>query len=264
MRFASLGSGSEGNALLVEAGNAQGRGALTRILVDCGFSIREIEQRLARLDCPAQTLQALLLTHEHADHVGSAYGFAAKYGIPIYLSRGTYLASSSLNIKQAEVRYCVADSPFLIGGLQIHPYTVPHDAREPVQFVLGDGKHRLGVLTDAGRSTPYLLECLQGVCALVLECNHDRQLLANSSYPISLKARIGGDLGHLANDAAATILSAIAHAQLQHVVAAHLSQQNNLPSLVRETLSAVLQEKQLATRLHLADQVSGLDWKYLD
>lgn len=256
MRFASLGSGSEGNALLVDSEGS----TPTHVLLDCGFGIREMERRLARLGCEPEALTGILVTHEHSDHIGSAYALAAKYRVPVWLSHGTWLATAHMrHAAAAKTHFCVAGQAVEIGGLQIMPYTVPHDAREPLQFVLGDGDVRLGVLTDAGIETPVLTASLSGVEALVLECNHDRGMLAASRYPPSLKARIGGAFGHLANDVAAAILSRIRHPGLSTIVAAHLSQQNNTPALAATALAEALGTD--GGEIAIADQASGLDWR---
>ncbi|WP_426393858.1 MBL fold metallo-hydrolase [Ralstonia sp. R-29] len=257
LRFASLGSGSEGNALLVESSDGT---TCTRILLDCGFGIRETVRRLERLGCAAESLSAILVTHEHGDHVGSAYAVAAKFNIPVWTSHGTYRATEKLRgADRAAVRFCRADDVFSVGDLQILPYTVPHDAREPLQFVFSDGARRLGVLTDAGMSTEYLCAHLEGLHALVLECNHDREMLANSPYPWSLKQRIGGDFGHLANDIATAILTRVRHDALHTVVAAHLSKQNNTPLLAGEAIAVALGID--AHDVPIADQEEGLPWR---
>lgn len=251
MRFASLGSGSEGNALLVEAGDS-------RVMLDCGFGLRETERRLNRLGCKPSDLHAIVITHEHADHIGSAYSLASSYRLPLYMSYGTYqVTKKKANIRgrTPDIRFCQADHTVHIGELALHPYTVPHDAREPLQFVFQAGDVRIGVLTDVGMSTPYLIKNLQGLHAFVLEFNHDHGLLAASNYPASLKSRIGGNFGHLANHIAAKILSEVVHPNLKMVVAAHLSQQNN----TREhTLSALNQVYQ--GHVHIACQEQGFDW----
>ena len=257
MRFAFLGSGSEGNSLLIESREDT---TTTRVLLDCGFGIRETARRLERLGVTPDQLDAVLVTHEHGDHVGSAYAFAARHRLTVYASHGTWLATSHLRgADVADVRVCCADHGFAIGGLQVLPYTVPHDAREPVQFVLSDGQARLGVLTDAGMETPYLTARLAGVDALVLECNHDRELLRNSVYPASLKRRIGGDFGHLANEVAASILAQVAHDGLNRVVAAHLSKQNNTRELATGALAAALGAR--PSEVLVADQDEGLAWQ---
>ncbi|MFG5410079.1 MBL fold metallo-hydrolase [Piscinibacter sakaiensis] len=244
MRFCSLGSGSSGNATVVEAGDGHLR---QRVLVDCGFSQRELLRRLARAGLAPADLDAIFVTHEHGDHVGCAFGFARRHRLPLWTSRGTWRAC---------LRLAAGSGDEAASG---QPYTVPHDAREPLQPVFDDGASRLGVLTDAGCATPHLLERLAGCRALVLECNHDPALLAGCAYPASVKARIGGRLGHLANPAAAAILAACRHPGLSTVVAAHLSERNNTPALARSALAEVLGAA--AAEIDVADPLAGLDWR---
>ncbi|WGS48551.1 MBL fold metallo-hydrolase [Paraburkholderia sp. D15] len=254
MRFASLGSGSEGNALLVEA---QSGATTTRVLLDCGFSAKEVERRLNRLGASAEGLDAILITHEHSDHIGSALTLARKWSIPLYMSWGT---ARAVGADEADVDLQVlwGDEAVAIGDLSILPYTVPHDAREPLQYVLSNGASRLGVLTDVGTSTPHISAVLSGCDALVLECNHDVQMLAGSRYPQSLKARIGGNHGHLNNEAAADILASLDRSRLRHLVAAHLSQQNNTPDLARAAMAGVLGAA--LTEVVVASQEEGFAW----
>ncbi len=254
MRFASIGSGSEGNGLIVEAG-------ATRILIDCGFGVRDTATRLARIGIEPHTLSAILVTHEHADHVGGVPAFAARHRIPVWLTFGT-LGVVGSRFAGME-RICGFDShdEFVIGDLQIRPFPVPHDAREPVQFVVTDGAYRLGVLTDLGTSTPCVEQSLSGCDALVLECNHDLELLACSDYPAALKQRISGRFGHLHNEGAAALLAALDTSRLQHVVAAHLSRQNNTPDKARAALSAVL--SCAVDWIGIADQTEGFGWRSL-
>ena len=252
MRFASIGSGSEGNGLVVEAGD-------TRILIDCGFGVRDTAARLARIGVAPETLSAILVTHEHSDHVGGVPAFAARHRIPVWLTFGTLSVVGARFAGMERVYGFDSHDDFVIGDLEVRPFPVPHDAREPVQFVVTDGAFRLGVLTDLGTSTPCVEANLTGCDALVLECNHDPELLAGSDYPASLKARIAGRFGHLHNDGAAALLAAIDTSRLQHIVAAHLSQQNNTPAKARAALARALACAE--DWIGIADQAEGFAWR---
>ena len=254
MRFASLGSGSEGNALLVESVSGT---TTTRVLLDCGFSAKEVERRLARLDVRAEQIDAILITHEHADHIGGALTLARKWSIPLHMSWGTARAVGA-DDAPVDLHVLWGDESVMVGDLEVLPYTVPHDAREPLQYVFSDGASRLGVLTDVGVATAHITTVLSGCDALVLESNHDVGMLATSRYPASLKARIGGMHGHLNNDAAAGILAALDRSKLRHLVAAHLSRENNLPELAQAALAAVLGGT--AADVVVATQADGFDW----
>jgi len=254
LRFASLGSGSEGNALMISGGSGVAR---TSVMLDCGFGIRETERRLARLGMLPGELNGIVVTHEHSDHVGGVFKFARRHRVPVWLSYGTWQAVQR-DCHDVTINICRDGDALEIGDLELTPYTVPHDAREPVQYVINDGTARLGVLTDAGQSTPHLVQALGGCDALVLECNHDREMLANSPYPWSLKKRIGGAYGHLSNDTAADILAALDRSRLQRVVGAHLSQQNNTPELARQALERVLVGG--GPDIMIACQAEGFGW----
>ncbi len=256
MRFASLGSGSEGNALLVETSDGA---SLTRLLVDCGFGVREAERRLRALGCEPASLAAIVVTHEHGDHVGGVFTLAARYRIPVYLTHGTLQGCNRAERAASLLRIVDPQARFDIGPFRIEPVPVPHDAREPVQYILDDGRVRLGVLTDLGHGTPHVLRALERLDALILECNHDEQMLAaNSAYPPTLKRRIAGPWGHLNNTEAARILRAIDRSRLRTVVAAHLSQQNNLADLARAALADVLNAA--CDDIRVADQAGGFEW----
>ena len=254
MRFASLGSGSRGNALVVEAGR-------TRVLVDCGFGPRNLATRLARLALAPGDIDAILVTHEHGDHLGGVFSFARRHRLAVYLTHGTHAAASRGSASLPECRLIDGHSAFAIDGLEVLPFPVPHDAREPVQYRFGDGQHRLGVLTDTGSITPHVVEVLRACDALVLECNHDQALLAASRYPAALKQRIGGRFGHLENAQAASLLRQIDSGRLQHLVAAHLSEENNRPQLAVSALAAVLGCSE--DWIGVADQEGGFAWRQL-
>lgn len=254
MRFASLGSGSQGNALVVEAGD-------TRVLLDCGFSTRTTVEKLARLGVSPEALRGVLVTHEHSDHIAGVFKFARRYELPVFLTHGTFAAAPRGKAPLPECRLIDSHTPFAIADLEIHPFPVPHDAREPVQYVFSSGSHRLGVLTDAGSITPHIVDVLRSCDALVLECNHDPEMLAASDYPAMLKRRISGRLGHLDNDTAASLLRQVDTSKLQHLVAAHLSQQNNRRELVVAALAAVLNCAE--DWIGVASQEAGFGWREL-
>lgn len=253
IRFASLGSGSSGNGLLVESG-------ATRLLVDCGFGLRETGARLNRLGIEPADLTGVLVTHEHSDHIGGVFRLARRHGVPVWLTYGCLIAAGS-NAEGADCRVIDSHDPFAIDDLEVFPYPVPHDAREPVQYVFSDGDLRLGVLTDAGEVTAHMRTMLSGCDGLVLECNHDARMLANSTYPPALKRRIAGRYGHLENQAAAELVAGIDISRLQHLVAAHLSERNNLPELAVRALAAALDCGE--EWIGVADQESGFDWRQL-
>jgi phosphoribosyl 1,2-cyclic phosphodiesterase len=256
MRFASLGSGSAGNALMVEVKQS-------RVMLDCGFSIKETTARLARLGIAPEMLSGIVITHEHDDHAGGAFKFAARHRIPVWLTYGTLKMVTRYFPNQHDLQLNVIDShtAFNIGDIQIQPFPVPHDAREPVQCLFSDGQHKLGVLTDVGRSTPHIETQLSQCDALVLECNHDASMLQAGPYAWSLKKRVGGDLGHLENTDSANLLAKLDNSKLQHIVAAHLSATNNTPQLAKAALSRVLGCE--LDWVGIADQVLGFDWRKL-
>lgn len=250
LEFASLGSGSSGNGTLVRDGE-------TTLLVDCGFSIRETLARLARLETEIFDLTAILVTHEHSDHLGGVPRLAAKYDIPVYMTRGTAAVARTRGLMNANLLRL--DEPLVIGDLEVLPVAVPHDAREPAQYVISNGQRRLGILTDVGRITPHICQQYSGLDAFLLEANHDADMLRNGPYPEALKQRVGGQLGHLSNGQSAALLGQIAIDKLQHIVAAHLSEQNNSPERVRDALSAALGCQ--PDWIGIAEQDAGLAWR---
>ncbi len=253
MRFSSIGSGSAGNGLVIEQGS-------TRLLLDCGFGLRDSEQRLARINLIPDQLTGILITHEHEDHAGGVFKLARKYRVPIWLTHGTLkMLEKILPAEPLTLNIIDSHSTFNINDIEVMPFPVPHDAREPVQYVFSNGAKKLGVLTDTGCSTPYIQKMLSGCHGLVLECNHDIDMLMNGIYPQSLKQRVSGRLGHLDNSSAADILSNLDNNQLKHIVAAHLSEKNNSPELAITALSNALNcEKNW---VGVASQESGFEWR---
>lgn len=256
MRFASLGSGSSGNCLVAEADG-------TVLLVDCGLALTETERRLARLGLEPTQVSGILITHEHGDHACGAFEFAAAHRVTVYLTHGTLAALRAEGKVLDGVPLCIINGrqSFFIDGLQLNPFTVPHDAREPVQYVLSDGASKLGVLTDVGISTPHVVSMLSGLHALVLECNYDYDMLWNGGYPRWLKERIAGPFGHLDNLESERLLSAIDRSRLKHVIGAHLSQSNNRPELARAALARALGCEE--SWVSLATQADGFGWRSL-
>lgn len=255
MRFCSLGSGSGGNATLIEA--SQGITS-TQVLVDCGFSLRELGRRLARAGSAPEQLSAVFITHEHGDHAGCALALAQRYRLKLCTSRGTWRAIGSPEFDPALLVLTRDGESLALGDLELRPFAVPHDANEPLQLRASDGHRHLGVITDLGSVTPTVVQALQACHALLLECNHDEAMLQASRYPYPLKRRILGTHGHLSNRAAAELLAACKHPALQYVVAAHLSAQNNLPELAAAALAEILELP--AGDIPVAHQADGLAW----
>jgi len=252
MRFASLGSGSRGNGTLVQAGD-------TLLLVDCGFSLRETESRLARLGVSAEDLDAILVTHEHSDHCSGVARLSRRYELPVHLTRGTW-ASGRCEGASA-VHHFHSEAPFTIGAITVAPIAVPHDAREPCQFLFSSGDYSIGILTDLGSVTSAVVQHYRDCQALLLECNHDSDMLQAGPYPPPVKRRVAGDWGHLNNRQAAALLAQVQGERLQHLVVAHISEQNNC----REQVVAALAEVHEAMdRIVWADQKLGFDWLALD
>jgi phosphoribosyl 1,2-cyclic phosphodiesterase len=249
MRCALIGSGSAGNALLVTAGD-------TRLLVDCGYSIKTFEARAAVLDFDPASLDAILVTHEHEDHLGGVLPLARKYALPVYWSRGTSLAASAKPGVRPVTHEFSPHASFAIGDIDILPVPVPHDAREPTQFVFRHGGVQVGMLTDLGSLTPHVLAAYAACNALILEFNHDPTLLAESAYPATLKARVASAYGHLSNAQSVGFLAQLDTSRLQRLVAAHLSERTNRPTLV----AACLAQSVPGVVVEIARQDAVLPW----
>jgi phosphoribosyl 1,2-cyclic phosphodiesterase len=222
IRFASLGSGSKGNATLIESGTKESD---TRILLDCGFSTKEVETRLTKLQRSASSINAIVITHEHSDHINGAGRLARKYNIPVWLTAGTWDKCRDNDFPVTNFIDCHQD--FAIDAVSLHPFPVPHDAREPCQFVFSDGVSRLGIATDLGSITPHVIQQLNNLDGLLLECNYDKHMLFNGIYPQKLKDRVAGDKGHLDNKQSTQLLKSLNLNKLKHIIAMHVSEKNN-------------------------------------
>jgi len=248
MRIASLGSGSRGNATLVQYGD-------TTLLVDNGFSLKQFTRRLERLEIELDAIDAVLLTHEHGDHSGGVERLCARHEIPLWTAVGTARAALSPDF---EYQRLVAGRAVTIGGIEIIPVTVPHDASEPLQFIfhqLDNGK-RLGILTDTGHITRHIIEAFSCLDALLLEFNYDVEMLASGPYPDMLKQRVGGDLGHLSNEQSLDLLRQIDTDNLNCLIAGHISEKNNRSAIVDQ----LIREIEDVPVPVLADQEAGFDW----
>lgn len=249
-RFASLGSGSRGNGTVVEIGGET-------ILVDCGFTLKQAESRFKTLELRPADLSAILVTHEHSDHIGGVGALAYKYAIPVFASYGT-LQSARKN-SAVVGRAINTHEPFQIGEVEVQPVVVPHDAREPTQFVFRHDGISIGVVSDLGCVTPFVIEQFSSLDGLLMESNYDLNMLMRGRYPERVKRRIASDLGHLSNDQAAQFLAAIAHPDLA-VVVGHVSEENNHQDLLTEAFKG---QRGLVRSLEFATQDEGAGWQDL-
>jgi|TARA_B110000483_G_scaffold149349_1_gene177948 phosphoribosyl 1,2-cyclic phosphodiesterase len=249
VRFASLGSGSKGNATLIDNGS-------TCVVIDLGFTIKETVRRLSRLGLMPQDVDAILVTHEHADHIHGVAGFARKFGTPVYLTPGTYRHKQMGELPFLNKINC--HSSFEVGSLSITPVTVPHDAKEPCQYLVSSKGITIGILTDLGHITPHVRDKYRECDALLLECNHDVTMLQDGSYPYQLKQRVAGDYGHLNNVQAAELLDTINLERLRHLIISHISGENNLPNLAQDAVQPLLSG--WTGSLLVASQEEGFDW----
>lgn len=235
MKFSVLGSGSKGNATYVEAGD-------TRILIDAGFSGVEIERRLADIEVDITTISGLLVTHEHGDHIRGIQVLSRRYSLPVYVSKVTLLAAGKSLAKIVEWRPIADGQVFDHQELTIHPFTVSHDAEATLGFVVSNNGCSIGYCTDVGTVSPLMHHRLAGCNGLVLECNHDLEMLKNGGYPPYLQQRIRSKFGHLTNSDAARFLVELIHDDLEHVVLAHVSETNNTHELALATVESYLLE----------------------
>tara|TARA_B110000438_G_C15790038_1_gene640250 strand:+ start:670 stop:1449 length:780 start_codon:yes stop_codon:yes gene_type:complete len=250
MRFCVVGSGSKGNCLLVQESD-------TSILIDCGFSLKKLVRLLEPRDFDLDGLDAIFITHEHNDHVGGVRSVAKGLNIPVYGTAGSIRASKQALQGLAEVLELPSSNSVFIGDLEIEPVTVPHDARQPCQYIINGSNQRLGMLTDIGHITPFVLEHYKNLDGFVLEFNHDTSLIKKSAYPPALQERIAGAYGHLSNSQSENFLKKLDLSQLQFLVAAHLSQQNNSQEHVRQCLDRVLSSEVVR---YIASQEEASPW----
>lgn len=253
MRFASIGSGSKGNGTLVSFNDAL-------LLIDCGFTVKETERRLARLGVRADDLSAVLVTHEHGDHIRGVGALARRYGTPVYVTFGSMaaVAQGRYGLHGCDVVEVRPERSFSIGEINCLPVPVPHDAREPCQYVFEVNGCVLGVLTDLGSLTPHVVDSYSECDGLLLECNHDPEMLLNGPYPPSLKRRVGGPYGHLSNQQAAALLKQCNVERIQHLVLSHLSEQNNSQEHANDAIHGVVASGR--ERIKVAGQQDGFDW----
>jgi phosphoribosyl 1,2-cyclic phosphodiesterase len=253
MRFCSLGSGSSGNSYVVQD-NA------TTLLVDCGFGLNETVTRLERYGINPEQLNAILLTHEHEDHVKGAFSFSNKYKVPIHLSHGTFKMCKKRINDNYDIDFNIINSTksFMINDIKVTPIPVPHDAREPFQFMVESNLKSMAIITDLGHITNYIIKTLKEINALVIEFNHDKNMLNNSDYPQSLKDRVSGIYGHLENMESIKLLESINYQGIEWIAAAHLSEKNNDEKLVKRLIADVT--KKGPESIKVIDQINGIDW----
>ncbi len=235
MRFCVLGSGSKGNATFVEAGD-------TRLLIDAGFSGVEIERRLTAIGVEIDSLSGLLVSHEHSDHIRGISILARRYKLPVLVSRATMTAAAKELSRIDEWLEIAPGRQVTFRDLDIHPFALSHDAAEPLGFVIHRGDLAFGYCTDTGIVSRLMHHRLSGCHGLVLECNHDLEMLKNGGYPPSLQQRIRSQEGHLTNSDAARFLVELIHDGLEHVVLAHISETNNTHELALATVTEHLQD----------------------
>ncbi len=246
MRFSVLGSGSRGNSIYIES-------AKTSILIDCGFSGKEIIGRLKAIGKDIRQLDAIFVTHEHNDHIGGVGVLSRRLGLPVFANPGTFRgAGKRLGRLHAEREFTTGDR-VEFQDLEIRSFTISHDTCDPVGYVIGDGATRIGCCTDTGKVSLLMRQRLQGVNGLILEFNHDLQMLSRGPYPLALQQRVRSSQGHLANGDAAAFLKELMHDGLSHAVLAHLSETNNLPGLVLQEVGNVISGRD-AEKILLARQ----------
>jgi len=261
IKLVSLFSGSSGNSIFLSSGN-------TRILIDAGLSGKRIEKALSEAGEQPANLDAVLVTHEHSDHTMGIGVLARRYHIPVYTAQGTWLALSAMTGKMKEEQRCVIvpGKSFLIGDITVEPFTIPHDAAEPVGFTFYIENKKISISTDIGHMTKTILNQLLGSHIVLLESNHDINMLKMGKYPWPLKQRILGENGHLDNDMAGKVVAHLVQNGTRCILLGHLSKENNFPELAWQTAVMALAEKNLTPgedvmmEVVLRDRASSIVW----
>ena len=236
LKFCSLFSGSSGNSLFVQSDQS-------KLLIDCGASGKKICEALASINSSIEDIDAILITHEHSDHVQSLGLLSKKYNIPIYLNKETFEALSNSQkekISSDNINYFINDKEFFLNDLTIKPFSIPHDAANPCGYNIHNGKRKISIATDLGHVTDDILNNLKNSSFILLESNYDPSILQISKYPYSLKERIKGPKGHLSNETAGKLISALSGNELREVMLGHLSKENNFPELAYQTVTEEL------------------------
>lgn len=254
MRVCVLGSGSAGNAVVVESGG-------TRLLLDAGFSCRELERRMKAVGIDPKSIAGVVLTHEHEDHVRGVARFAGRHDIPVFATDGTFAGARLRGATAAPLRHVRSGEPFEIASFRVEPFAIPHDAREPLGFVVEDGLgRRVGLVADLGARSRLAWGRLRELDVLLIETNHDLEMLRSGPYPWMLKQRIASGHGHLSNRSAAEGLPELVCDRLRHVVLYHLSRTNNLPALAMTAVAEQLDALGCAARALVSDQFEPTPW----
>jgi len=246
-----LASGSRGNAIYISDGRA-------RILIDAGLSGVEIQRRMQSRGLDPKQLDGIVVSHEHTDHIQAVGVLSRRFNLPVYISEETYATASGQLGRIDTAHSFSCGIPFQIGNLELHPFSISHDASDPAGFTVTSNGTRIGIATDLGIATTLVKTHLQKCAALIIEANHDRTMLEEGPYPWPLKQRIQSRSGHLSNDDTTRLLKDVLHKHLTHVILAHLSEQNNTAEKARRTVAQALQETRVNLSVAVQDRCSEL------
>ncbi len=249
LHVASLGSGSGGNSTVIRTEN-------TTLLLDCGFTLKETTARLSLLGLHPADIDAVLISHEHGDHVKGVGPLSRKFATPVWLTHGTY--SSLRDNRFHKIQIIDAHSSWQIGDIDINPFPTPHDAAESCQYIFTHNEVRFAVVTDLGACTPHVVSTLEGINGLIVETNYDNTMLANGPYPYSLQQRIKSNYGHLGNEQGAELVRHLDHAGLQHILLGHISEQNNSDQAAFDTMKNSINDGH--ERIHVLAQHKPSAW----